>query len=123
MNWERRNAANSTTPAANGVDNEDNRSGKERTLFLVRQRRGRQLVDSSGDISRVVAQLKAGQRDAARPLWDRYSRRLLGLAQAKLGGLPRRALSAFDEEDVALSAFDSFCRGAELGRFPRLEDR
>jgi len=24
---------------------------------------------------------------------------------------------------VALSAFDSFCRGAEKGRFPRLEDR
>ena len=28
-----------------------------------------------------------------------------------------------DEEDVALSAFDSFCRGAEQGRFPRLDDR
>jgi hypothetical protein len=27
-----------------------------------------------------------------------------------------------DEEDVALSAFDSFCRGAEKGRFPRLQD-
>ena len=24
---------------------------------------------------------------------------------------------------MALSAFDSFCRGAEQGRFPRLEDR
>ena len=31
--------------------------------------------------------------------------------------LPR---CAADEEDVALSAFDSFCRGAEQGRFPRL---
>jgi DNA-directed RNA polymerase specialized sigma24 family protein len=28
-----------------------------------------------------------------------------------------------DEEDVALSAFDTFCRGAEQGRFPRLDDR
>jgi hypothetical protein len=28
-----------------------------------------------------------------------------------------------DEEDVALSAFDSFCRAAEGGRFPRLDDR
>ena len=28
-----------------------------------------------------------------------------------------------DEEDVALSAFDSFCRGAEQGRFPKLSDR
>jgi DNA-directed RNA polymerase specialized sigma24 family protein len=26
-------------------------------------------------------------------------------------------------EDVALSAFDSFCRGAEQGRFPQLADR
>jgi DNA-directed RNA polymerase specialized sigma24 family protein len=28
-----------------------------------------------------------------------------------------------DEEDVALSAFASFCRGAEAGRFPQLADR
>src|SRR5262249_32214990 len=28
-----------------------------------------------------------------------------------------------DEEDVALSAFDSFCQGAEQGRFPQLTDR
>ncbi len=28
-----------------------------------------------------------------------------------------------DEEDAALSAFDSFCRGAQQGRFPRLDDR
>jgi DNA-directed RNA polymerase specialized sigma24 family protein len=28
-----------------------------------------------------------------------------------------------DEEDAALSAFDSFCRGAEKGRFPQLTDR
>jgi hypothetical protein len=28
-----------------------------------------------------------------------------------------------DEEDVALSAFDSFCAGAERGRFPDLKDR
>jgi DNA-directed RNA polymerase specialized sigma24 family protein len=28
-----------------------------------------------------------------------------------------------DEEDAALSAFDSFCRGAARGRYPRLGDR
>jgi hypothetical protein len=39
------------------------------------------------------------------------------LARAKLQGLPRRAA---DAEDVALSAFASFCRGAEAGRFPQL---
>jgi DNA-directed RNA polymerase specialized sigma24 family protein len=30
---------------------------------------------------------------------------------------------AADEEDVALSAFHSFCQGAVRGRFPRLDDR
>jgi DNA-directed RNA polymerase specialized sigma24 family protein len=28
-----------------------------------------------------------------------------------------------DEEDVALSAFQSFCRGVQVGRFPQLSDR
>jgi DNA-directed RNA polymerase specialized sigma24 family protein len=75
---------------------------------------------SQGDISGWVAKLKAGKRDAAGPLWDAYYRRLMGLARAKLGRLPRRVAS---ESDVVVSAFDSFCRGAELGRFQRLEDR
>jgi hypothetical protein len=50
----------------------------------------RQLMDSQGDISGLVAELKAGKRDAARPLWDAYYRLLMGLARAKLGGLPLR---------------------------------
>jgi RNA polymerase sigma factor (sigma-70 family) len=40
--------------------------------------------------------------------------------QQEVRALPR---AAADEEDVALSAFDSFCRNAERGRFPRLDDR
>ena len=28
-----------------------------------------------------------------------------------------------DEEDVALNAFDSFCRDAKAGRLPQLDDR
>src|SRR5262249_2424846 len=43
-----------------------------------------------------------------------------GLARARLRDTPRRIA---DEEDVALSAFDSFCRGAQAGGFPRLDDR
>src|SRR5262249_26477315 len=46
--------------------------------------------------------------------------RLVGLARKRLQGAARRAA---DEEDVALSAFDSFCRNAEQGRFPDLADR
>jgi DNA-directed RNA polymerase specialized sigma24 family protein len=64
--------------------------------------------------------LKAGDPAAAQKLWERYFHRLVGLARQKLRAAPRRAA---DEEDVALSAFDSFCRGAEQGCFPRLHDR
>jgi DNA-directed RNA polymerase specialized sigma24 family protein len=34
-----------------------------------------------------------------------------------------RPQASADAEDVALSAFDSFCRGAAEDRFPRLSDR
>jgi DNA-directed RNA polymerase specialized sigma24 family protein len=73
-----------------------------------------------GSVSLWVEQLKAGDHAAAQPLWERYLHLLVGLARTKLPEGRRRAA---DEEDVALSAFDSFCRGAEAGRFPRLDDR
>jgi RNA polymerase sigma factor (sigma-70 family) len=74
----------------------------------------------SGDVTHWIRQLEAGEREAVQKLWERYYRELVSLAHKKLGNLPRRAA---DEEDVALSAFDSFIRRAEQGRFPRLEDR
>src|SRR5262249_17720690 len=61
-----------------------------------------------------------GEQAAAQPIWERYWARLVGLARRKLGEAPRRVA---DEEDVALSAFDSFCQGAQRGRFPQLDDR
>ena len=67
-----------------------------------------------------LGRLQAGDPAAARPLWDKYFHRLVGLARKRLRDAPRRAA---DEEDVALSAFDSFCRNAEAGRFPDLADR
>src|SRR5262245_58283243 len=73
-----------------------------------------------GSVTHWINLLVAGQSAAAQPLWERYFQRLVGLARARLQGAPRRAA---DEEDVALSAFDSFCRNAEQGKFPRLQDR
>lgn len=67
-----------------------------------------------------IDRLRAGDPTAAGPLWERYFVRLVGLARGRLRDAPRRAA---DEEDVALSAFDSFCRNAEAGRFPDLTDR
>jgi DNA-directed RNA polymerase specialized sigma24 family protein len=65
-------------------------------------------------------QLQAGDAAAAQPLWERYFTQLVQLARGKLRGTPRRVA---DEEDVALSAFDSFCRGVAQKRFPQLRDR
>src|SRR3954451_18244548 len=71
-------------------------------------------------ITRCIEALKGGDHDAAQRIWEVYFHRLVGLARARLHDAPRRAA---DEEDVALSAFDSFCRGVDAGRFPRLDDR
>jgi DNA-directed RNA polymerase specialized sigma24 family protein len=76
-------------------------------------------MSAPGSVTVWIAQLKAGDAAAER-LWQGYFRRLVGLARQRLRGQPR---AAADEEDVALSAFDSFCRGAERGQFPRLDDR
>jgi DNA-directed RNA polymerase specialized sigma24 family protein len=67
-----------------------------------------------------LQQLQAGDPRAAQPLWERYFTQLVRLARSRLVGSPRRVA---DEEDVALSVFDSFCRGAAQGRFPQLHDR
>jgi DNA-directed RNA polymerase specialized sigma24 family protein len=73
-----------------------------------------------GSVTRWLGQLQAGDQAAAQELWQRYFGRLVGLARKKLDDAPRRTA---DEEDVALSAFDSFCRNAERRRFPQLHDR
>lgn len=77
-------------------------------------------MSSAGSVSQWVLQLQAGDHGAAQKLWERYFRRLVAQARKRLRDTPRRAA---DEEDVALSAFDSFCRGAQKGRFPKLRDR
>jgi DNA-directed RNA polymerase specialized sigma24 family protein len=77
-------------------------------------------MSSAGSVTHWIGELQAGNPLAAQRLWERYFQRLVYLARAKLRGVPRRAA---DEEDVALSAFDSFCRGVDEKRFPRLADR
>lgn len=65
-----------------------------------------------------VNQLKAGNRDAAQELWERYYRRLVNVARKQF-----RGGGAADGSDIAQSAFASFYRAAEQGRFPQLGDR
>ena len=65
-------------------------------------------TDGEGSVTRWIGHLKQGSDDAARRLWERYFGQLVRLAHARLRDRPR---AAADEEDVALSAFDSFCAG------------
>jgi DNA-directed RNA polymerase specialized sigma24 family protein len=69
-----------------------------------------------------IGDLRTGGDAAAQHLWERYFDRLVHLAQNKLRAFPRRGLVE-DEEDAALSAFDSFCQGVACGRFPELSSR
>ena len=77
-------------------------------------------MTTDGSVTRWLGALQAGDSAAAQQLWERYYLRLVGWARKKLRDAPRRSA---DEEDVALSAFDSFFRNAEKGRFPQLTDR
>jgi DNA-directed RNA polymerase specialized sigma24 family protein len=87
----------------------------------VKNRLGRgDLEEAGSSVTRWILRLKRGDQDAASDLWNSYFRRLVGLARARLRDVPRLIA---DEEDVALSAFDSFCRRARAGRFRRLDDR
>jgi DNA-directed RNA polymerase specialized sigma24 family protein len=77
-------------------------------------------IEDKGSFTYWLGDLKAGDRAAAQRLWERYFTELVRLAHARLRAAPR---AAEDEEDVALSALDSFCIAATHGRFPRLNDR
>jgi DNA-directed RNA polymerase specialized sigma24 family protein len=77
-------------------------------------------MSTSGSVTYWMKELRTGDPAAAQKLWERYFQRLVGFARQKLRPLQRRAA---DEEDVALSALDSFCRGTANGRFPCLAHR
>lgn len=77
-------------------------------------------MPSRDAITHWITQLQAGDQIAAQELWQHYFERLVNLARKKLKG---RTLTTTDEEDVALSAFNSFVRGARQGRYPQLADR
>jgi len=79
------------------------------------------MNSSAGNsITACIHELKAGDASAAQQLWQRYCLRLTDFARKKIGPVARRVA---DEEDMALMAFHSLCRGAADGRFPRLDDR
>jgi|ERR1051326_7495449 DNA-directed RNA polymerase specialized sigma24 family protein len=77
-------------------------------------------MSSAHSVTHWLGELKSNNPDAAQRLWELYFHRLMALARKRLRGARRRAA---DEQDVALSALDSFFRGVKRGRFPELDDR
>lgn len=76
-------------------------------------------MSAEQSIHHWITRLQEGEQAGARKLWELYFHRLLGLVNRKL---PPHVRRAFDEEDVALSAFKSFCAGVQANRFPDLQD-
>jgi RNA polymerase sigma factor (sigma-70 family) len=72
-------------------------------------------------VTQWIALARAGDEEAAARLFDRHFAWLVGVARKRLRNIPGRST---DEEDVALSALDSFFRGARRpGHFDQLSDR
>ncbi|MCP4191775.1 MAG: RNA polymerase subunit sigma-70 [Planctomycetaceae bacterium] len=78
---------------------------------------------NTGSVSQWLADLNNGgaeKSQAQGELWNRYFARLASFARSRM---PKNTRRAVDEEDVALSALDSFFRRTERGEFPHLSDR
>lgn len=71
-------------------------------------------------VSHWIDLAKAGDSAAVDRIWRHYFDRLVRVIRARLHGNDR---AVTDEEDIALSVFDSFYDAAEKGRFPDLSDR
>jgi DNA-directed RNA polymerase specialized sigma24 family protein len=76
-------------------------------------------MESHSSVSGWLESLAAGDEAAVGQLWERYFPPMVRLARQKLQQSRARM---GDEEDAALSAFDSFCRHAQHGQYSDLRD-
>lgn len=77
------------------------------------------LENSASKLSAWYQSLRDGGSRATHQLWEMYFERMVRVARRKLVGVQR--LDS-DEEDVALSAFKSFCLGFQRGNFDQKGD-
>jgi DNA-directed RNA polymerase specialized sigma24 family protein len=78
------------------------------------------MMEDENSVTLWLDGLREGNDADVKRLWDRYFQRLVKIASTRLPGNARRVT---DEEDVALSAFHSFCDRVSSGQFPQLADR
>lgn len=80
--------------------------------------RARQRVSSQAEaFSDALERVRNGDDEAITELWNGYFQRLVRLAAKRLPGNLKRM---GDEEDIALSAFNSFIAGIRRDQFPDL---
>lgn len=73
------------------------------------------------EVTKWLATLQAESDDTAmQKIWEHYFDGVVRLARRHLTNVSKRVT---DEEDVAVSAMNSFYRGVRAGKFPRLTDR
>lgn len=81
-------------------------------------------MDSQGSITHCMDMLRRPRDQdverAVEEIWNRWSQRLIHLANRKLGDAPRREE---DEEDVVQSGFMNLVQALGEGRYPDLNDR
>jgi RNA polymerase sigma factor (sigma-70 family) len=70
--------------------------------------------NSASELASWLQSLREGGSRATEQLWQMYFQRMVQVARRKLVGAQRLV---GDEEDVALSAFKSFCLGFQQGKF------
>jgi DNA-directed RNA polymerase specialized sigma24 family protein len=78
------------------------------------------MQPTDASVTNWLRKLESGHDQAAQRLWDVFFERLVLLAQQRMRTSPH---GTADAEDIALSAFASFCFGVQNQRFPDLSDR
>ncbi|MEI7460405.1 MAG: ECF-type sigma factor [Pirellula sp.] len=78
------------------------------------------MQPTDASVTNWLRKLESGHDQAAQRLWDVFFERLVLLAQQRMRTSPH---GIADAEDIALSAFASFCFGVQSQRFPELSDR
>lgn len=77
-------------------------------------------MSTNQDLTQWIHRLSDGDPEAAERVWEAYFQKLVKIAKNKLAGV---ALRDSDEEDIALSAMHSFCRGMVTKKFTWVNDR
>jgi DNA-directed RNA polymerase specialized sigma24 family protein len=78
------------------------------------------MSEAAGSITRLVPQLRNRDELAIEEIWRRYVRRIQCAARPVIAGV---SPGAGDEEDVAQSAFYSFCEATAAGRLAEIANR